>query len=323
MEIKKQLKKRLFHPLIAGILAFAAFAVFGYFVYSAAQTYFAKEAEPVPFGYSIHENTYSYSDIKMVEKPFAKKGNVRYYFALDNNGGLLIIALTERDFESKLQGLYDYSSSASGGSPEAVRLVGYAEAIGSELYATAKQAWGSDAFDNYFGSLYLDCVADPNLNRLFFDLGCAAAAFFVFIISLTSIIKRAIAFKRSFKNIALKSMARTALDELEENAKFSGNGDALATDNFLFFPKQAIFCTYSDVELAYRKMKKSLFSSVPKIDFIVALADGTRLSAITIDAGSLAEDAINSIMDRIIIANPGVLIGQTKQNENEYKKRIG
>lgn len=260
--------------------------------------------------------TMGYIDVVGISDWLYQYDSAVYYTALDAEGYLYIVRLSDKQFKELAPQLeYFNDETDTVAMPEAFRLEGLVSNISSDARSTIAEVWQltTAEYDQYFGAKYLDATTDT-----------AAAAFAPWLVF--AMISGLFGLVFLILSLRAAGLAKKCLNRLEElglteraaqQAEFAdsntliGKNRGMLSQEFLFGKGTGVVVPYSDILWCYQLDRKRNF--IPVNSYLMV---GTK-SLGAVQAVDLNRNDRNGVIaeaiDHIAQHNPEAMVGYSRE----------
>ena len=266
-------------------------------------------------------NEYAYLDVVGVTDWLYNYDGSIYYAVEDSEGYTYIAKISDGQFAEMDQQLaYWYRDSGNMPVPDEYRLLGTACSIGDKLKTNLTSVLGltGQEFDDYLGYMYLDTTTTPSEGSASMFFVLAAFAFLIGLIVAIPYFSSKNFMKRSLAALERSGQLLNASNELGAITNEQVGKKLLLTRSFIFCKHGGFVARYSDVKWLFKRVQR--YNFVPVAAYLVVGTDFLNNVSILRTKVKDKEDIGQQVTDRILSANPDVMVGYTPENIKAYNQ---
>lgn len=293
-----------------------------------------EKADAMPFHpLTSPKGGYAYLDVVEVSDWLYDLDNQVYYSAADADGYLYTVRLyrSQHDEMEEQRAYWEHADSDTP-LPAPYRLYGLVETATGSVRKYVARSWDitEDEYEQYFGTLLLNATTSPAEERswmfmlvmLFSFLG--AAVFLAISGSGKRYTRRCL---RRLEELGLAEQAAAELDAALAGQQTGASdcldgGKVLLTEHYLFVRRAGVAVPYTDILWCHLQIQQhTLGLATTFLNLYTATVKGTTLHV----PGRRNEESIRQYVDTIVarirIHNPELLVGFTPENKRLYRER--
>lgn len=282
------------------------------------------DTEALEFYPSDSENgTMAYIDVVGISDWLYQYDDTVYYTALDADGYLYTVRLTDSQFKKLAPQLaYWNDESVDAVMPEAFRLEGLVTALSADARSTLADCWQltTAEFDLYFGTKFLDATTSSGEAAaapwLVGTLVCGLFGLAFLIVAATSA-STARKFLRRLEELGLTQRAAQQLENTESGTVI-GKNRGILTQDFLFGKGTGVVVPYADILWCYQLDRKRSFIPVNSY-LMVGTMGSAPVGAVDLNRND-RQGVITEALAVIAQRNPNAMVGYSKEAANAFKE---
>ena len=246
-----------------------------------------------------------------------KFNNIYYYFAVDENGKMIVAKINKQDADSMTSQRSYFENTDLNEKPVSVRLSGMTREMPVDLVEkTSKELSISiHEFREMVGYCYLDTV-DTSTERVVFVVFALILGVMLTVVVLYSAYSHS--GKRSLKLLKKRNMLDDAAADLTSDLACESfiKDRVRMSDRFIFAKKTGLGVPWEDVLWVYPKLNMFYGATLAR-NLMVATSTGKEHMI-----NCRKEADLKELMDRISQHCPQAMMGYSRDNRKRYKERV-